>query len=60
MPSLDIDIKLPHIGLVFDTHGSGMGLDLHGPGPDLNGSSLDVDVNLPHGGLDLHGPWNRI
>ena len=45
MPSLDIDIKLPHIGLVFDTHGSGMGLDLHGPGPDLNGSSLDADVN---------------
>ena len=38
-------LMLPHPGLVFDAHGLGMGLYLHGTGLDLNGPSLDVDVN---------------
>ena len=33
-----------------------MGLYLHGTGLDLNGPSLEVDVNQRHGELVLHGP----
>ena len=34
----------------------GGGVYLHGPGLDLHEPHIDLDVNLPHGGLDLHGP----
>ena len=31
-------------------------MDLHGSSLDLHGSHIDLDINSPHGGLDLHGP----
>ena len=34
----------------------GIGLELHIPGLDLHGSNVDIDINLPNRGLNLHGP----
>ena len=39
----------------FDAHGQGIRLELHGR-LDLHGSHVDIDINLPRSGLDLHGP----